>query len=185
MTSWSATCDGHHYWTILGLGTGDTVSFYNNWVHNTSGRSPDIGYPNAWHLYNNLFANNTGNAFQVSADPSVLIEGNVFDNVKTPMNSGDQTGTFAVNSTTAAACAEILGRTCVENVFSSSGSLTPMTEDNSTTLTHFKSLNEGAVVTSTDDVESYVMANAGIGKLSDSSSNKRSGRFVAARHRAE
>lgn len=49
-TPWSSSCDGHHYWTILGLGTGDTVSFYNNWVHHTSGRSPDLGYPNTWHL---------------------------------------------------------------------------------------------------------------------------------------
>lgn len=77
---------------------------------------------------------------------------------------------FAVNSTTAAACKEILGRDCVENIFdSASGSLTPSTESNTTTLTHLESLNEGAVVTSTDDVESYVMANAGIGKMNSNS----------------
>lgn len=77
---------------------------------------------------------------------------------------------FAVNSTTAAACKEILGRDCVENVFdSASRSLTPSTESNTTTLTHLESLNEGAIVTSTDDVESYVMANAGIGKIKSNS----------------
>lgn len=57
-----ATCDGHHYWTILGLGENDNMSFFNNWIHHTSGRSPDLGSVSAWHIFNNYWSNNTGHA---------------------------------------------------------------------------------------------------------------------------
>ncbi|KAF5865908.1 hypothetical protein ETB97_001976 [Aspergillus alliaceus] len=69
-TNHSATCDGHHYWTILGLGENDKVSFFNNWIHHTSGRSPDLGSVSTWHIFNNYWSNNTGHAFSVT--PSLL-----------------------------------------------------------------------------------------------------------------
>lgn len=41
-TSWSASCDGYHYWTQFFTGDGDQITFKNNYVHHTSGilRSP-------------------------------------------------------------------------------------------------------------------------------------------------
>ncbi|RDW82267.1 putative pectin lyase F [Coleophoma cylindrospora] len=167
-TSWSASCDGHHYWTILGLGLNDKVSFYNNWLHHTSGRSPDIGYPSTWHFFNNYWSNNTGHAFSVTADSSVLVEGNVFDDVKTTME-GEPAGVFVVNSTTSSACSTTLGRTCYENIVLNSGSLTPQSMANQTTLDALVSAKEPAVaISAATDVASYVVANAGIGKLGSS-----------------
>ncbi|RDW75601.1 hypothetical protein BP5796_06422 [Coleophoma crateriformis] len=167
-TSWSASCDGHHYWTNLCLGLNDKVSFYNNWLHDTSGRSPDIGYPSTWHFFNNYWSNNTGHAFSVTVDSSVLVEGNVFDDVKTALE-GESAGVFVVNATTSSACSTTLGRTCYENIVLNSGSLTPQSMTNQTTLNALVSAKEPAVaISAATDVASYVVANAGIGKLGSS-----------------
>ncbi|EGZ30423.1 hypothetical protein PHYSODRAFT_263887 [Phytophthora sojae] len=39
-TEYSASCDNRHYWTMLFYGTETQVSLVNNYVHQTSGRSP-------------------------------------------------------------------------------------------------------------------------------------------------
>lgn len=59
-TSWSASCNDQHYWTMLIIGEGDQVTLANNWVHSTSGRSPKVGAGTNLHAVNNLFENSDG-----------------------------------------------------------------------------------------------------------------------------
>lgn len=42
-TSFSATCNGSHYWLMLTTGANDTITVVNSWIHNTSGRGPHAG----------------------------------------------------------------------------------------------------------------------------------------------
>jgi hypothetical protein len=74
-TSWSASCDGRHYWVILGYGNDDFVTFVGNYIHHTSGRSPRLDYNSLWHAVNNYWYSNSGHAFDVSSGANALIEG--------------------------------------------------------------------------------------------------------------
>jgi pectin lyase len=59
-TSWSASCNGEHYWTMLLIGENDKITLANNWIHNTSGRSPKVGETTTLHAVNNFFDTNGG-----------------------------------------------------------------------------------------------------------------------------
>lgn len=59
-TSWSASCNDQHYWTMMIIGDGDQVTLAGNWLHSTSGRSPKVGAGTTLHAVNNLFENNGG-----------------------------------------------------------------------------------------------------------------------------
>lgn len=59
-TSWSASCNGEHYWTFLFVGEGDQITFANNWIHDTSGRCPKVGDQATLHTVNNYFQTNKG-----------------------------------------------------------------------------------------------------------------------------
>nr|AOR51689.1 polisaccharide lyase family 1 protein [Phaffia rhodozyma] len=39
-TSWSATCNGKHYWAIYTTGSNDRITMSGNYIHETSGRGP-------------------------------------------------------------------------------------------------------------------------------------------------
>ncbi|RAQ54349.1 pectin lyase D precursor [Aspergillus flavus] len=162
-TKWSASCDGHHYWSVLGYGKGDQITFANNYIHHTSGRSPKIEFDSHWHAYNNFWENNSGHAFDVGEGANVLIEGNVFSNVKTPMNPEDTPGsTFAVNAQDASSCTSALGRPCIANELTSSGDLSGNDE---AVLSGWPKGEGDTKAMTTDKVPSYVKANAGVGKL--------------------
>ncbi|KAE8356680.1 pectin lyase fold/virulence factor [Aspergillus coremiiformis] len=162
-TKWSASCDGHHYWTVLGYGKGDQVTFANNYLHHTSGRSPKLEFNSQWHAYNNLWENNSGHAFHVGEGVKALIEGNVFSNVKIPMNpeSNKPGATFAASAQSGSSCNSALGRSCVANVLTSSGTLSA---NDQAVLSVWPKGSSSNIMT-TDKVSSYVKANAGIGKL--------------------
>ncbi|KAL4171402.1 hypothetical protein KRP22_009497 [Phytophthora ramorum] len=74
-TQYSATCDGNHYWTFLFLGTQTQVSLVNNYVHNTSGRSPKVGGSSVVHAANNYWYSNTGFSYDVVENGNVLLGG--------------------------------------------------------------------------------------------------------------
>ncbi|ETO66783.1 hypothetical protein F444_16134, partial [Phytophthora nicotianae P1976] len=61
-TDYSATCDGHHYWSFIFYGV-TKFSMLNNYIHGTSGRSPKIGGEAeakvVAHVANNFWGNNT------------------------------------------------------------------------------------------------------------------------------
>ncbi|KAE8151656.1 pectin lyase fold/virulence factor [Aspergillus avenaceus] len=162
-TSWSASCDGHHYWTVLGYGKGDKVTFANNYLHHTSGRSPKLEFNSHWHAYNNYWENNSGHAFDVGEGVNALIEGNVFSNVKTPMNPDSKPGlTFAASSNDTSSCTSALGRACVANKLTSSGTLSGSDES---VLSSWPKGESGVKVMSIDNVPTYVKSNAGTGKI--------------------
>lgn len=55
-TSWSASCNNKHYWTILLNGSKDSVTLFGNYIHHTSGRSPKVaGKATIVHAVNNMF----------------------------------------------------------------------------------------------------------------------------------
>jgi pectate lyase len=147
----------------LGYGKGDQVTFANNYLHHTSGRSPKLEFDSHWHAYNNLFENNSGHSFDVGEGVNALIEGNVFSDVKTPMNPENKPGsTFAVTAKDTSSCTSALGRPCVANELINSGDLSGSDQ---AVLSGWPKGEGDSKVMTTDKVPSYVKANAGVGKL--------------------
>ena len=157
-TSWSATCDGHHYWTLYLTGSSDLVTLKGNYIHHTSGRSPKTGGNSLIHAVNNYFYANSGHAFDNGAGAMVVAEGNVFQNVKTPLleNKGQFFGSPSTGAN--AVCQANLGHTCQLNSFGSSGTL-------GGSDTGFMSNFKGKSVASAGAASSWVAGTAGVGKI--------------------
>ncbi|OMP83622.1 putative pectin lyase A [Diplodia seriata] len=122
-TDYSATCDAHHYWALYFTGASDMVTFKGNYIHHTSGRSPKVGGSTLLHAVNNYWYANSGHAFDMgSSNSNAVIEGNVFQNVVTPLleNKGKVYAPTSVQSS----CSSYLGHSCQANAFGSSGTLT-------------------------------------------------------------
>jgi pectate lyase len=161
-TSWSASCDGHHYWTLLGLGKNEQITFARNYIHHTSGRSPKLGESSYWHAYNNYWSDNSGHAFDVESAGKSLIEGNVFSNVKTPLTKENLDGVFAVSADDESTCSGSLGRSCIPNVLTSSGELSSAGDG---VFSGWLSDEGDLSLMPASQVASYVKAHAGVGKL--------------------
>lgn len=125
-TKWSATCDGSHYWTVLGYGSGDKVTFSSNVMSNCSGRSPRIASPDAngqqpavWHIVNTIFDHNTGHSLDMGPGVSALIEGNVFNDVaQTSLHEATPGKAFAPSDQPVCnQCKGPLGRNCQPNAY--------------------------------------------------------------------
>ncbi|RLN36600.1 hypothetical protein BBO99_00008403 [Phytophthora kernoviae] len=123
-TKYSASCDGHHYWSFLLYGKATQISLVGNYIHTMSGRAPKIGGEEGQnvvvHAANNNFDDITGHAFDVAAGAYVLAEGNYFSAVKTP-NLND-VGNFFV-PVKESNCKTAIGRACRLNVLKESGKL--------------------------------------------------------------
>ena len=176
-TSWSASCNAKHYWTMLFLGSADYITMAGNYFHNVSGRAPKVGGSGAvtMHAVNNLFSNIGGHAFHVCTGASVWIEGNVFENVKTPILSQPSIPSGSLYNVAGAACqTSAVGRSCVANSVSSSGAFpasgTTKMLDRFSGATVFKAAPVSGVKAS-------VLANAGIGKLSSMRKRGRASRL--------
>ncbi|KAG9503535.1 hypothetical protein J7337_003486 [Fusarium musae] len=130
-TSWSATCNGYHYWGFYFTGSADTVTFKNNYIYKTSGRAPKVGGNTLLHAVNNYWYDNVGHAFEIGAGGQVVAEGNIFQNVATPLEASSFAGKlFASPSTSSnAVCSSYLGHVCQVNGFGSSGTLSGSTTD--------------------------------------------------------
>lgn len=131
-TDYSATCDGYHYWALYFDGSADYVTFKNNYVHHTSGRGPKVAGSTLLHAVNNLWADtdSSGHAFEIASGAYVLAEGNVFQDVTTPEESGDDGALYSVNDSSAASsCSSYISRECVANSYSSSGTLSGTSTD--------------------------------------------------------
>lgn len=154
-TDYSATCDGHHYWALYFTGSSDMVTFKANYIHHTSGRSPKVGGNTLLHAVNNYWYANSGHAFDIgSSNSNAVIEGNVFQNVVTPLleNKGKVFAPTSVQST----CSTYLGHSCQANAFGSSGSLTGT---DSSFLSNFKGKN----VASASAASTVASAKYGVG----------------------
>lgn len=157
-TSWSATCNGQHYWGIYLTGSNDLITMKGNYIHHTSGRAPKIGGNTLLHAVNNYWYSSSGHAFDNAAGGMVVAEGNVFQNVKTPLlaNSGKFFGSPSTSAN--AACANSLGHVCQLNAFGSSGTL-------GGSDTSFFGNFQGKSIASAGTASSAIANSAGVGKI--------------------
>lgn len=170
-TSWSASCDGSHYWALYFTGENDQITFKGNYIHNTSGRSPKVDMGTLLHAVNNYWADNAGHAFE-GEDGYVLTEGSTFDNVKAPAK--DFNGAMFAPTSASSACESGLGRACVAVTFTGSGALEGT---DTSVLSKFSGLTIADAAADASDVPS----SAGFGSLSSTSRTSTSTRRVRAR----
>ncbi|KAI5361827.1 Putative pectate lyase, pectin lyase/virulence factor [Septoria linicola] len=167
-TDWSASCNGEHYWGLFFIGENDQITLKGNYIHHTSGRSPKVGGNTVLHAVNNYFADNSGHAFE-GEESYVLLEGSIFDNVKEAEQ--DFAGSMYTPTKSDSACQSALGRSCAANTYTSSGALEGT---DSNVLKQF----DGLTIADAEDDASAVPDNAGVGKLSSSSSSKNATKLV-------
>lgn len=147
----------------------DYVTLDRNYWHDLSGRSPKLGatdVPTFVQATNNFFYNCKGHNFDIYPGTKALIEGNVFEAVTTPITiSTIVISVYNVpDAASASACASVLGRNCVANSLSGSGSW-PSKKD-TTVLTAMNGYAHYAITPiAASGVKSYVIANAGFGKI--------------------
>ncbi|KAH7270740.1 pectin lyase fold/virulence factor [Fusarium redolens] len=156
-TSWSASCNNYHYWGLYFAGSNDLVTFKNNYVYRVSGRGPKVSGNTLLHAVNNFFHDVPDHAFEIDSG-SVLAEGNIFQNVKFPVDSKGYQGQLFGVPTSGSPCAAALGRNCQLNGFGSSGTL-------GGTNTGFLNNFKGKTIASASDYNSAksVMTSAGFG----------------------
>ncbi|KAF4344892.1 pectin lyase precursor [Fusarium beomiforme] len=156
-TSWSASCNSYHYWGLYFAGSNDLVTLKKNYLYRVSGRGPKVAGNTLLHAVNNFFHDVPDHAFEIDSG-SVLAEGNVFQNVKYPVNSKGYQGQLFGVPTSGAPCASALGRNCQPNGFGSSGTL-------GGTQTGFLNNFKGKTIASASDYNSAksVMTSAGFG----------------------
>jgi len=129
VTSYSATCDGYHYWGIYLDGSSDLVTMKGNYIYHTSGRSPKVAGNTLLHAVNNYWYDSSGHAFEIDSGGMVVAEGNVFQNIPTVYESPIDGQLFnSPSSTVNAYCDAYLGHNCQVNGYGSSGSLSQSDE---------------------------------------------------------
>ncbi|KAG8939386.1 hypothetical protein FRC00_013938, partial [Tulasnella sp. 408] len=109
-TSYSPSCNDHHYWVFLFLGEADQITMMQNHIYYTAGRGPHIGgytgaYKQQLHLVNNYYDSVDGHAIDAGANSWVLAEGNYFKAVKQPDTGSSAGGTEYFVQTVAEASA--------------------------------------------------------------------------------
>ncbi|KAF8757260.1 Pectate lyase [Rhizoctonia solani] len=168
-STYSATCNGRHYWALYFTGASDTITFARNYIYMTSGRGPKIGgtsgYNQLVHMYNNYWVSVAGHALDADTGAKVILEGNYFNTVTTPSLAGSSGVVYApIDSSASSACSSYLGRTCYANTLLSSGSLN---QKDTSALSAFSSASvvKSASIMAASSVGSYVQANAGLGKI--------------------
>ncbi|KAF8670701.1 Pectate lyase [Rhizoctonia solani] len=168
-TTWSTGCDQHHYWAFLFAGNGDQITFARNYVYHTAGRGPHVGgtsgYSLTVHMYNNYFNDITGHAIDADVGTKLLAEGNYFNNVRTPSTGNTKGAVFAPTSSSMnSQCSGTISRNCVSNTLAGSGSLSN-TANTGAIGAFTASVVKSASVMDPASVPSFVLANAGLGKV--------------------
>ncbi|EHK97770.1 putative pectin lyase F-1 [Glarea lozoyensis 74030] len=171
-TSWSASCNGKHYWMMLLIGVKDFYTFSGNYVHDASGRAPHMGTDKTasrilFHGVGNYFKDVGGHAFDIDVGTNVLLEGNYFDSVSEPITAPSLTKSTLMSIVTVAdaqLCQAKLGYVCEWNRLVNSGSFPSKT---STALLDAFAPWKNSLVAHVPvaDVPKTVLANAGIGKI--------------------
>ncbi|KIO28622.1 polysaccharide lyase family 1 protein [Tulasnella calospora MUT 4182] len=170
-TSWSPSCNGHHYWAFLFLGEADQLTMVQNHIYYTAGRGPHIGgytgaYKQQLHLVNNYYDSVDGHAIDAGANSWVLAEGNYFKAVNQPDTGSSAGGTeyFVQTVAEAGVCSSYMGRVCEWNrMDSATGAVA--TRATTSVLSDVGSLSavKGLKPMGVADVPAYVLANRGVG----------------------
>ncbi|CEL62162.1 hypothetical protein RSOLAG1IB_10257 [Rhizoctonia solani AG-1 IB] len=169
-STWSTGCDQHHYWAFFFVGKADQITFARNYIYRTAGRGPKIGgtsgYTQNVHIFNNYWNDVTGNALEPATGARALLEGNVFNGVKTP-STGDSAGSvFAPTSSSMnAQCSSVIGRNCVSNTLTGSSGKLTNTASTAAISPFTASTVKSASIMDPSSVVSFVLANAGLGKV--------------------
>ncbi|PTU22286.1 hypothetical protein P175DRAFT_0127887 [Aspergillus ochraceoroseus IBT 24754] len=162
VSSYSATCDGYHYWGIYLDGSSDLVTMKGNYIYRMSGRSPKIQGNTLLHAVNNYWYDSSGHAFEIGSGGYVLAEGNVFQNIPTIVQSPVDGQLFtSPDSTTNQVCSTYLGHVCQVNGFGTSGTFS---QSDTGFLSNFQGKNI-ASASAYSVVQTSVPSNAGQGKL--------------------
>ena len=175
-------CDGDHYYGLLLDGANESITMIGNWFHNFRGRTPKIFPPKAdgalpiVHLVNNYFQSGSWHALDAHQPARVLVEGNYFDNVDTPIikraKASDTGYLFAPLVTVKEQCQGLLGRVCTANVIKGANpkpSTLPVNEACTFDMTVLDIMNKTVAASGGGDVKPYpaknvprrVMAEAG------------------------
>lgn len=184
-TGYGHYCDNRHYWNFLFYGAAQSISFQKNWVHNTSGRLPEVGQQDSVtgagivHVANNLFQSNFYMGARTAPNVAIFLEGNDYDNVGTNIktfnpimkkNSNDPIFAPSIQNLNAAnpICNSYLGRNCFPNIFEDGQTYNTFTVDKSIFNYKFnvnvKNFVGGSAeyrLMDTKDVKNYVLNNAG------------------------
>ncbi|KGO48431.1 Pectin lyase fold/virulence factor [Penicillium expansum] len=157
-TNFSTSCDGQQYWGLELVGADDQITFANNYVYRTSGRSPALSGKTLFHAVNSVWENNNGHAIEGTDDGQGLFEGCVFNNVSQIV--GDYVGQlFSSPSATAnKACSGALKRDCVTNIQVDSGAA--FTNADTKFLSNFAGLTV-ATASAASAAQASVPTNAG------------------------
>ncbi|CRL20438.1 Pectin lyase fold/virulence factor [Penicillium camemberti] len=123
-TNFSTSCDGQQYWGLELVGADDQITFANNYVYRTSGRSPALSGKTLFHAVNSVWENNSGHAIEGTDDGQGLFEGCVFNNVTQIV--GDYVGQLfsSPDATANKACSAALKRDCETNIIVDSSAFT-------------------------------------------------------------
>ncbi|KAF2967860.1 hypothetical protein GQX73_g5696 [Xylaria multiplex] len=162
-TSWSATCDGYHYWNLYFTGSNDLVTFKGNYILHTSGRAPKVAGNTLLHAVNNYWYQNSGHAFEVDSGSKILLEGNVFQNAGQAVEVSSVSGKIftSPDSNSNAGCSSYLGHACQLNAY---GSTTSYKGTDQSFLQYFSGKNIASASTASS-AQSSVPNSAGHGKI--------------------
>ncbi|KAI1420522.1 pectin lyase fold/virulence factor [Xylaria sp. FL1777] len=162
-TSWSATCDGYHYWNLYFTGSNDLVTLKGNYILHTSGRAPKVGGNTLLHAVNNYWYQSSGHEFEVDSGAKILVEGNVFQNAGNMVETSSLAGQIftSPDSNTNQACSTYLGHACQLNAY---GSTTSYTGTDESFFQYFSGKNI-ASASAASSAQSSVPNSAGYGKI--------------------
>lgn len=116
MPSNHSACDGHTYWGLELVGSADFITFFQNYVYYTSGRSPALSGNTVFHSVNNVWSSNSGHLLEGTDDGMGLYEGNYFVDTPVIADSGFVGQLFSSDAADLTQCQTYLGRSCVENL---------------------------------------------------------------------
>ncbi|MEB3767581.1 hypothetical protein [Acinetobacter sp. MD2] len=181
-TGYGHYCDNRHYWNFLFLGANQTITLKQNWIHNTSGRAPELGQSDSVsglglvHVVNNLYQSNYYMGVRTSPKVLAFVEANYFDNAANLKGSFQpifkKTSSdlvFAPYSSNIAQanayCSSKLGRNCEANFYTNFSSSDAFELNGGALSSQYglaiKDFVGGTKPMSVNSVKQYVLANAG------------------------
>lgn len=126
-------------------------------MYYTSGRTPALSGTTLFHAVNNVWSSNSGHLIEGDSNGMGLYEGNYIVDVPTVVVDGFVGQLFSSESADLSQCSAYLGRNCVENVLSNSGSFD---YDDTDFLSNFSGLTV-VDAASASSIESSVPSAAG------------------------